>query len=90
VNLRRRAFFIGPPAVGAEPLELRQLLWLAGRDEGIARVQSAVAAEGIGDSVRSIGAGPNADIDDGPGLPAVFRLWIFPGYCIEFLDRTLE
>ena len=44
--MEESVFLICPPAVGAELLELRQLRWLAGRDEGIGRVQSAVAAEG--------------------------------------------
>src|SRR2546425_8944426 len=57
----------------AKLLEVSGRLRLVGGIEVVARIQRGVAAKSVGATVQLIGARLQPDVNDGSGLPAVFR-----------------
>ncbi len=67
-------------------LDGRLLLGISHRYEGVCGIQSGVTPESIGRSMNGVGAGFQANVDDGAGLPAIFSSGILLG--VELLNRV--
>ena len=58
---------------GPELLQAPWCLWRTHRVEEVARIEDRIAVKAIGGPVETVGARFHRHVDDGPGLPAVFR-----------------